>query len=234
MEKFIEWSVSELKKRGLFIFFPKLENEIKNYPKILNEASKENDFSLIQEVGLRHQYFQFNVILPGEVESYDVGWSIDTAKVWDKTINHIPVNHPFVCSDNRNLNLARVKDYIRAKEIKPVLAIHFIPLASFVIIDGNHRFEAARIRGDIFIPAIILEPSEHIPTIVSLEMRQKFLIHHNLGMLLSFAHNPKMFLDITTDATRPERAFYPFNKGIRFSYLRKNMFIIWNALFNRS
>jgi len=234
VEKFIEWSVLELRKRRLFVFFPKLENEIISYPRILKEASNENDFSLINEVGLRHQYFEFTVHLPDQLESYDIGWSVDRDKVWDKTITHLPVNYPLVYSDNSDLNLSRVNDYLNAKTTSPVLAIHYIPLGLFLIIDGNHRFEAARRRADKEIPAIILEPAEHISTIVSLEMKQKFLIHHNLVMLLSFAHNPIMFLEITTKATRPERAFYPFNKEIRFPYLRKILFVMWNALFNRS
>ena len=140
MEKFIEWSVSELKKRGLFNFFPKLENEIRSYPRRLQEAAKKNYFVPKIETGHRYQHFEFTIHLPSKDESYKIRWAVDIDRVWNKTINQLPVNQPWVYADKSDLNLERVKHYMTAKEIKPTLAIHFVLTGAYLIIDGNHRF----------------------------------------------------------------------------------------------
>ena len=155
IQKTKEFYFNSFSERGLFSNFTGLEDDLESqYNKILKtQYSYYNKGS---------QGFHFNVKTNIEQDNFDLYYLIDKAnkiiKSEDVKKCSLPISTLY--SDISNLEKFK-KDNLKGKiidDFEPIIVSNFIPINTYIVIDGNHRINEARNQGYKIIKAFIIPP----------------------------------------------------------------------------
>ena len=155
IEKTKEFYFNSFRERGLFSKFTGLEDDIESqYNKILKtQYSYYNKGS---------QGFHFNVKTNIEQDNFDLYYLIDKANkiIKSEDIKNCSLPISTLYSDISNLEKFK-KDNLKGKiidDFEPIIVSNFIPINTYIVIDGNHRINEARNQGYEIIKAFIIPP----------------------------------------------------------------------------
>lgn len=155
IEKTKEFYFNSFRERGLFSNFTGLEDDLESqYNKILKtQYSYYNKGS---------QGFHFNVKTNIEQDNFDLYYLIDKANkiIKSEDIKNCSLPISTLYSDISNLEKFK-KDNLKGKiidDFEPIIVSNFIPINTYIVIDGNHRINEARNQGYEIIKAFIIPP----------------------------------------------------------------------------
>jgi len=200
MNLMLRHAQNHFNQTGLFKMYPELTTEMADYMELLN-----HDFSE------RKAVFSFEIpISTGVVnEEYTLRW--DIGEIWKFNrqnrlpVESIPIDSPQVWSCPTKLNRDKLNQMlIQPKIEEPIIVAWHGGINYFLVIDGNHRYNAAKIRNDKFIDAIVLEPKVHLEFLCSPLQQIQFIMHHNIVMMLN---HPRVKLKLSKDLNFG--SFYP-------------------------
>jgi len=140
IEKTKEFYFNSFRERGLFSNFTGLEDDLESqYNKILKtQYSYYNKGS---------QGFHFNVKTNIEQDNFDLYYLIDKANkiIKSEDVKNYSLPISTLYSDISNLEKFK-KDNLKGKiidDFEPIIVSNFIPINTSIVIDGNHRMNAA-------------------------------------------------------------------------------------------
>lgn len=176
---------------GVTKFYPKIRGFIPTYRKVIKSVSN---------IPNRTPYRNFGIpITTGHDEdSYMLNWAIPDLLSQIKQMNLKPkkvsLNDPLIWSDPKLLNTDWLSHVIsRKKEEEPILLAYCFAIGKLIVIDGNHRYHAAKAKSMSEISAHILGANLHTKFLLTDKQKVYFQIHHNLKSLEFFARNPKSY-----------------------------------------
>ena len=176
IQKTKEFYFNSFRERGLFSNFTGLEDDLESqYNKILKtQYSYYNKGS---------QGFHFNVKTNIEQDNFDLYYLIDKAnkiiKSEDVKKCSLPISTLY--SDISNLEKFK-KDNLKGKiidDFEPIIVSNFIPINTYIVIDGNHRINEARNQGYKIIKAFIIPPS----FLMDEKSYNLYVFYHNITTL---------------------------------------------------
>ena len=118
------------------------------------------------------------------------------------------INTQGIFCSKENINTQILSHYIKNIQTEPIIIARHLPINKLLIIDGNHRYEAALNRKDQFINCIILEPTEHLPYLISDRMKTFYKVHHNLFVLINLCYNPALRNSIAFNESLGANTYY--------------------------
>lgn len=203
--------------------------------------------SFKKEIGWYEHYFSTHLLLSEEphggieqfqaiikwncLKLYSMEWDIwrmrkDLNRYSFPTVKVSPFDTNIFC-DNRHVCQDRVNMYIKASDAKevPILLIWDDFVEKYHVIDGNHRYVAARQKGQELINAIILPADFHLKYMLTEESRMRYKIFHNIVVMSRIGEYPRCEVSEGKD----DGAFlYPITGNkIRMGLLRNCVFRIY-------
>lgn len=200
------------------------------YPSFMRELDFYEDYfkthSLLSEepdkTGNKFQaVIQFN-----NKNLFSLEW--DICRILKDLDNHplptvdVPVSCKEIYSDVDALVGTRIKDYRRilnADGVDPILLVWIWFIGRFYIIDGNHRYMAARLNDQETIKAMILPAGYHLKYMLSEESRMRYKIFHNISTMSRIREHPKC--SVSDNNIDDKYSLYPISgKEIKVGGLR--------------
>lgn len=202
---------------GIFKVYPKFKIEMDSYEDILRN-SNNNSMRCSEE-------FTANInIYTTPLSYYKLRWDIASliSHVKNHPIHDIPLDGDKIYSDFNNLIKEKLIHFTSIKIDIPVILAFIEPINTYYIIDGNHRFHAAKMRGDKTIRGIILPPIDHIRFMKDELSKNLYIIHHNVFVMAHLYKNTTCKVSYNLDKT----SFYPI------SGIKQNICLWKNILLN--
>ncbi|CAM4318594.1 hypothetical protein [Flavobacterium terrigena] len=213
---------SFFEKKKLFLLFPNLKEELLfQYNQIVNDSKKTN---------LHYDFIQrYSQIIETGIggDFYEISWSI--RKIENIiSINNLPlidIDIDRIYSDELNLNPQKLSFYKDKNELsfKPIYVSYYKPIETYIVIDGNHRTNELRRRGDNKVRGYVLSPLCNKEAMNELSF-SLYKFHHNLVSLYIFCKTP-FFVNIKTEKNFKKNTFY--GDSVKFNYLFFKKIIIF-------
>jgi len=208
-----------LSKKSIFSVYPELLNEIEGYKKLLNKSNIVPNKSYIE-------YFIIPIKTYIGDDGYSLIWNIDKILKDQKSLmkykKAIGIDNKSIYSPSLHLNEKKIEQFIRIPKFKKPITLAFHnPIHKWIVIDGNHRFHAAKKRMDSNIDAILLQPKKHCEYLTNDLCINLYRVHHNLFFLINLANAP-LLGKYTYSYKLEEKTFYPLiTNSCNFSFFKR-------------
>lgn len=217
----LDFFVDGYRKEGKFLFYPKIKEDFEGYFSLLQKASttyripEGEIFEIPIKTGIGSDY-------------YKLVWDIDAILQYTTKNNFqvetISLNDEKIWCSPEHINPSKLIAAAKLGKTDPLILVEHAAIDKFIVIDGCHRFQLAKMRGQTKIKAIRLSPKVHAKFLLTDLHRKVFCIHHNLKMLSHLgtqARNHKF----TTDDNFHPLAYYPLNSRVVIFKSFKNYLI---------
>ena len=208
---------NHFEKRKLYKLFPKFLDLRENFKRL----NKEYHFP----DKLDPTIFRQDITTGVGNEQYEVQWNINEVKAYIQK-NNIP-SQKFhignVYSDRNNLDFRKVEQYESSiEEIKDIFVVYYAPISTFLVIDGNHRIEVAKRRGQKIVKGYGLSPFAHHQLMSTELSKSLYTFHHNLIVLNNFSSSLKLW-KLNIDRKLTADSFYSktLHEDISFTTFKK-------------
>ena len=209
-------------EKKLFKVYPELENETRDYLKLLQNSSKiKESYVTSFEIPIYTGFFNEEYLLKWNIQEILENENIPSQK--------IQIDNPSIWSCPSRLNQFKLFQMNLVPDIeKPIVLAHHSAIQKLIVIDGNHRFHIAKKRNRKTIDAIVLHPNTHL-NYMNEENRNQFKIHHNLFVLNNYSEFPLM-RKCTVSKDFKNRSLYPIlDKNYVFSTFRNLKYIVMKS-----
>lgn len=205
LDTFFKEQIKNFHHRGLFKVYPSFKEEIDYYEDLLKNSH-------INFVMCSQKFTASIHLYTTPLNYFKLRWDIDslTPHVKNYPIHDIPLESNKVYSDYNNLNKEKLIYFASIKIDTPIILAYIEPINTYYVIDGNHRFHAAKIKGDKTIGSIILKPIDHIKFMEDELSKNLYIIHHNMFIMNNLHKNKSCKTSHNLDRT----SFYPIS-GIK-------------------
>jgi hypothetical protein len=207
-------------KYGFYKIFPGVKGELENYLEIINKSLKIK--SPINEC----KVFGIPIHMIVEGDLYHLHWKILKPELYNVKPIMISMESDSIHSDPTYVNQEKVAYYRRMDVIPPIIIARHFAIEKSIVIDGNHRLHALKVKGIKQAKAIILEPNQHINYLLSDQMKILYMMHHNISFLFRIFTEPLNNLRCYSDHSLSLKSYYPLAKSINF---RKRNNLLWSV-----
>lgn len=207
-----------LKEKRFFEVYPQIKSELEGY---IGLAEKSSSY-----IDQPENCFRFSVNTGFDDDYYHIIWSVEECLNFIRKANipqqHISLNAENIFSDRDLLDMHTLEIYKAiSSNGNPILLAWYEPLKKWIVVDGNHRFHAAKSRGDKSINAVKLSPVAHVPLMMTERSKLLYLIHHNLAILLNYCSRP-LALNIRASKNFDGFSYYPLiHHNVEFSLINR-------------
>lgn len=230
LDKTFDRCYYKMEEFGVFNIYPILKQEIAELRKVINNSK-------IVPNTYCSDFFNIPIHLPFGNDYYYLFWNANLLEKFAIENKNLAVdlllNNESIISDPSQLVSSRLKYYIENRTDKAIVLAYHLPTKQYIVIDGNHRYNAAKHRGDKSIKAIFLKPNQHIEFMLNDLSKNLYIVHHNLYLLVNLVKMPP-FRKYNISKHLLHTNYYPLTKiDVKFNYL-KNIPIYLRKIFNTS
>lgn len=217
LDTFFKEQIRNFHHRGLFKVYPSFKEEIGYYEDLLKNSHINSIISSQDFIANIHIYTT-------PLNYFKLRWEIDSLipHVKNYPIHDIPLDEDRIYSDYNNLIKYKLAHFTTIKIDTPIILAYIGPIDTYYVIDGNHRFHAAKIRGDKTIGGIVLKPIDHIKFMKDELSKNLYITHHNMFIMNNLNKNISCKTSHNLDRTN----FYPI------SGIKQNICLWKNILLN--
>jgi len=192
---------------GILAAYPEVEKELSDFKNIIEYSSTVIDKNL-------YDYFGIPINMFFGDDYYYLNWNTTKIENFVRD-NHslaveVPLSAQNIFSCPSLLEPLKLEHFTRnIIDIPVVLAYHF-PIRQYIVIDGNHRYNAAKARKEITIKAIVLNPKLHTSFMLNDLSRNLYFAHHNAHLLINILPFKKYCISDNLEPT----SYYPLTERI--------------------
>lgn len=214
----LEFYISVFEKKNLFKLFPNLKEELHlQYNEIVDNLDKQDinidmlqGFSQTINTGIKDDY-------------YTVSWSISKIDyiISKNSLSSNYLHLKNIFSDDMNLNSQKSVHYLNVniENFKPIYVTYYLPIESFIVVDGNHRVKELKKRNIFKTKGYVLSPCCNIETMNDFSF-SLYKFHHNLVSLHRLCKVPYLW-SFKANKSLQKNTFYGDNEEFKYLLYKK-------------